>query len=96
MALAITLLERLNLGSHQGVSASADFTAAVAVGGELFAPSDVGLNSISELLYEPTYVAAGAHEYGVSYDRTAGKLTLTDAGAEASATVSVRILVVGK
>ncbi len=90
------IVERLNLGSHQGVVVNVTFNTP-ATGGESFLPGDAGLSSIVALLSEPTYVASGAHEYGVSYDRTNNKLTSTDAGSESALNaVTLRVLAIGK
>jgi hypothetical protein len=95
MALSITLVERVNLGSIQGVIFDAAFTSTTTAG-ETFTPALVGLQSISILTFEPVYVASGTHEYGVSYNKAADKLTTTDGGAEAGSTATVRCLAFGR
>lgn len=95
-ANSYAIVERMSLGSHRGVTVDVTFTSP-AVGGEDFFASNCGLNLISVLTCEPTYVNAGGHEFGVSWDKTLNKLTCTDAGIEASpASQVVRILVIGK
>lgn len=90
------IVERLNLGSHQAVAIDVTFNTP-GVGGESFLASDTGLSSILFLISQPTYVAAGAHEYSASWDPVANKLTSLDAGSElALAGITLRILVIGK
>lgn len=98
MSLAITIVEKVNLGSVQGVIFDAEFTDNPA-DGEAFTPALVGLQNISILTVEPSFIESGDHEFSVSYNKPSNKLTLLDAGAEATgsnADATVRCLAIGR
>lgn len=83
MALYITYIEKLNLGSHAGVRFIADFDTA-AGNGEAFVPQDVGLEDISILTCEGQFDVGSGTTRTVAYDRVNDKLVLVIDGEDST------------
>lgn len=80
-APTITILERMNFGSHQAVLFKAVWSSATE-DGDAITPGDLGLVTISALLTEQSYTSTSDLVNAIGYDRAAAKIILLRAGAD--------------
>lgn len=94
-APTITILDRLNLGSHQGVLFTAAFSNSDEDGNSITA-GDLGLSDLEILLSENLYSDSGDVIYSLGLNRTANKIVVHNNSAENGLTATVRGLAIGK